>query len=72
MDELLRQHLGLILLLAAWSLPWKGVALWRAANRHDTQWFVFLLVVNTLAILDIIYIFIFSKRPQTSTDDTNV
>ncbi|MBI5466018.1 MAG: hypothetical protein HY974_01865 [Candidatus Kerfeldbacteria bacterium] len=54
-------------LAVAWSLPWKGVALWRAARRDERWWFIVLLVVNTLAILEILYIFIFSRRPQTST-----
>lgn len=49
-------------LIAIWILPWKGVALWRAANRGQKKWFVVLLVVNTFAILEIIYIFIFSRR----------
>ena len=51
-----------LVLLAAWILPWKGVALWRAANLGKKKWFVVLLVVNTFAILEILYIFVFSKR----------
>lgn len=46
-----------------WSLAWKGVALWRSARRNDLWWFVALLVVNTLGILEIIYIVFFSERP---------
>ncbi len=48
----------------AWVLPWKGVALWKAARRTDKWWFIALLVLNTLAILEILYIFIWSKRPM--------
>ena len=48
--------------VALWTLPWKGVALWRAAKRGEKKWFVALLVFNTLAILEIVYIFFFSKR----------
>ncbi|MEK7502952.1 MAG: DUF5652 family protein [Patescibacteria group bacterium] len=51
-----------IILIAAWSLSWKGMALWRAAKKNDKKWFIVLLIVNTLAILDILYIFIFNKR----------
>ncbi|MGD0856864.1 MAG: DUF5652 family protein [Dehalococcoidia bacterium] len=54
-----------ILAAIAWTLPWKGVALWRSARNNHTAWFVVLLIVNTLAILEIIYIFGFSKKkPQ--------
>ncbi len=51
-------------LALAWTLPWKGVALWKAAKNSHKRWFIALLVVNTLAILEIIYIFYFSK-PKT-------
>lgn len=49
-------------LLLVWVLPWKGLALWEAARREDKWWFIALLLVNSLAVLDILYIFIFSKR----------
>jgi len=52
------------LLLAIWSLIWKGVALWRAGRNSHKAWFVVLLVINTLGILEIIYIFFFSKKKQ--------
>jgi hypothetical protein len=51
-----------ILLLVLWTLPWKGVALWRAAGNKQLVWFICLLIFNTLAILEIIYIFGFSKK----------
>ncbi|MDP3995973.1 MAG: DUF5652 family protein [bacterium] len=54
--------LGLLL----WTLPWKGVALWRAAKNSHKRWFIFLLVVNSLALLEIVYIFFFSKRTPRS------
>ncbi len=49
-------------LALAWSLVWKGMALWLAARNGDLAWFVALFLVNTLGILEIIYIFIFSRR----------
>ncbi len=61
----------ILLLVVLWTLPWKGVALWRAARNSNRIWFIVLLIVNTLAILDIIYIFGFSKKkgkaPETGT-----
>lgn len=54
----------IIILLAFWTLPWKGVALWRAAKRGEKKWFIVLLVVNTLAILEIFYIFVINKKGQ--------
>ncbi len=51
-----------LLLVAAWVLPWKGVAMWKAARLKDKWWFIAILILNTLAILEIIYIFFISKR----------
>jgi hypothetical protein len=50
-----------LLLIVLWTLPWKGVALWKASNKNHKKWFIALLVLNTLAILEILYIFHFSK-----------
>lgn len=51
-------------LALAWSMTWKGVALWRAGRNRDLVWFVVLFLVNTLGILEIIYIFAFSRREE--------
>ena len=51
----------LFFLLLLWVLPWKGVALWRAAKNAHKKWFIAMFLINTLAILEIIYIFYFSK-----------
>ncbi len=48
--------------LMLWTIPWKGVALWKAAKNGHTGWFVAILLLNTLAILEIIYILGFSKK----------
>jgi methionyl-tRNA synthetase len=60
----LATHPWVIILAAIWTIPWKGVALWRAARKESTAWFVVLLIVNTLGILEIIYIFAFSKKEK--------
>jgi len=55
----------IMLTLMIWSLPWMAIGLWKAARRKDMVWFIVLLLVHTLGILDILYIFIFSKdRPE--------
>ncbi len=53
-----------IVLVAVWTLPWKGIALWKAAKANSKVWFIALLLINTLAILEIFYIFIFSKMKK--------
>src|SRR3989338_6667143 len=51
----------LIFLFVLWSLVWKGLALWHSARRGQYWWFVILLVVNTLGILEIVYLFFVAK-----------
>jgi hypothetical protein len=47
--------------LLLWSLVWKGMALWHAAKRDEKPWFVILLIVNTMGILEIIYLLFVAK-----------
>ncbi len=74
MEKFISDNLWIIWIAIIWTIPWKGIALWKAARKSDKVWFIILLVFNTLAILEIIYIFIFSKRkesyPKTETKNT--
>ncbi len=54
-------HPFLLTLLYLWVIPWKAWALWIAARKGNRVWFAALLVICTMAILDILYIFFFSK-----------
>lgn len=47
-----------------WIIIWKGLALWKSSQRKETLWFWLLMVINTLGILEICYIFVFSN-PKT-------
>jgi hypothetical protein len=46
-----------LLFLVVWSLFWKGLALWHAGRRGNAWWFVIMLVINSIGILEIIYLF---------------
>ena len=49
------------LLIVLWSIFWKGLALWHSGRRGQPWWFVILLVVNTVGLLEIIYLFLVLK-----------
>ncbi len=51
----------LVAVLAVWALFWKGLALWRASKSNQVYWFIALLILNTVGILEIIYLFGFAK-----------
>ncbi len=55
-----------LIAIMSWVLPWKGVALWYAARQGHKYWFVALLVINSLALLDIFYIFAIARRKPIS------
>jgi len=51
-----------IALAIIWTLVWKGVALWKSAGLRQKYWFIAILLINTLGILEIIYIFLVAKK----------
>lgn len=63
--SLIAEELGISVWLLAvamvWSLAWKFTALWTSARKGSVIWFIVLALVNTLGILPILYIFVFSK-----------
>lgn len=58
------QNQWIIFLFIAWTLPWKGVALWKAAKSGKKIWFIIIFLFNTMAVLDIIFIIFFSKNKE--------
>lgn len=59
---------GLNILLAigfVWATAWKGLGLWNAAKNKQQYWFVAMLIINTLGILEIAYLFYFAKKRLT-------
>jgi len=62
MGQLSTPELWLLVLIILWSLPWKGVALWKAARNNQPAWFVALIIVNTVGILEITYLFFFQRN----------
>ena len=62
-----RFHLNMppavLLSLVAWTLAWKGAALWRAARAGQGAWFIALLLINTLGLLEIVFLRFYAGRP---------
>ena len=58
-------------LLIAWSFFWKAWALWIAARQGKKVWFGALLIVNTMGILEILYVFVFSKMKPSAPVTSN-
>ena len=60
----------IIAIAVVWSLVWKGIALWQAGKNIHLGWFVTLYLVNTLGVLEIIYLIAFNRVAPRPNKDT--
>ena len=63
--------LYLFIIVVIWSLVWKALALWKSARLNQPIWFIVLLVVNTIGIIEILYLFLFSKINLNEKNEKN-
>lgn len=56
--------LWLLIIIAVWTLFWKITALWKSARNNQFVWFIVFMFVNTIGILEILYIYVFSKMKK--------
>lgn len=63
LTEFLNTPIGMVvfIVLILWTAVWKGLALWKSARKNHKIWFIVLLIVNTLGIIEIMYILWFSE-----------
>lgn len=60
--------LPILAVFAVWTVAIKGYALWHAARNEQKTWFVFLLIVNSIGILELVYLIWFradKSAPRT-------
>lgn len=53
--------LWLFVVIAVWSAVWKLLAFWKSARKGSVIWFIVLAICNTMGLLEILYIFVFSE-----------
>ena len=63
-SEMTAGFTSLLIVLIVWSIIWKGLALWRAAKRGDTVWFIIFMFLNTAGILEIVYYYLIAKTDR--------
>lgn len=52
----------ILIILLIWSMIWKGIALWKSGRNSQMIWFLAMFIVNTVGILEILYIGFFQKK----------
>lgn len=62
--HLLSLFIPLLLVAAIWTIVLKGFALWFSARGGQKWWFIAILVINTLGVLEIIYLIWFRKQEK--------
>jgi hypothetical protein len=63
--------LAFFVIMFIWSYVWKLLALWKAGKNNSPVWFIVLALVNTMGILEILYIFVFSKMKHSQRRTTH-
>ncbi len=58
--EEIGMSIWLLVVILAWTLTWKLLALWKSARKGSIVWFIILALFNTVGVLPILYIFVFS------------
>jgi len=54
-------HVGILIIILLWTIVWKLIAMWKAAKKKSIVWFIALALLNTIGILPILYIYVFSE-----------
>ncbi len=62
----------LILVVLLWTIVLKGYALWSAARGGQKGWFIALLIINTLGILEIVYLIWFRARTPDAEESAPI
>ena len=61
-EYFLRANSYIFIFLGIWELTWKGLALWKAGQNKQRNWFIAILIINTIGILPIIYLKFFQRK----------
>ena len=64
--QVLNPNSPILYILIAWSIIWKGIALWHSARNKQLVWYIALLILNTVGIFEIVYLVFFKKRQNRS------
>ena len=64
--QVLNPNSPILYVLIAWSIIWKGIALWHSARNKQLVWYIALLILNTVGIFEIVYLVFFKKRQNRS------
>lgn len=50
-----------------WSVIWKGIALWKTGRNNQLKWFIAILIINTVGLLEIVYLLWFQRNKNLNS-----
>jgi hypothetical protein len=57
----------IIFVIIIWTIAIKGYSLWHAARNDQKAWFATLLIINTLGLLELVYLIWFRSNQSSSS-----
>ena len=63
---IIQNNIWWLIVIYSWATAWKAWALWIAAKKDQKVWFLVFIIVSTAGILEIFYIFYFSKQDKST------
>ncbi|MEX2029205.1 MAG: DUF5652 family protein [Candidatus Paceibacterota bacterium] len=55
----------LFVVITIWTIIWKAYAVWLAVKHSHKKWFLALIILNTVGLLEIFYVFKIAKKSWT-------
>ncbi len=62
LEQLSAAVITVTIIIIAWDIFWRGIALWKSARHEQMYWFIALLLLNTIGILPLVYLLLFQKK----------
>jgi len=59
-----------LVVISVWSLVWTAIALWKSARNNQVVWFIVMLLLNTMGLLEIIYLAFFQRNKNVAMPGT--
>jgi hypothetical protein len=60
--QMINSNPFILIPVLVWTMAWKGMALWKAGRHNQPYWFIAMLIINTVGLLEIVYLVWFQKK----------
>lgn len=60
----IQTHSYILVIVGIWDVIWKGLALWQAAQHKQRNWFIAIIIVNSVGILPMVYLKFFQTKAK--------